>query len=123
MKSLFAIAALTALVAGQAYADCSYPPPPTNIPDGSTATKAQMIAAMMAVRAYNKAINAYNACLTLERDSRIAKGGEQLTKKQKEELEEIEAVKHNAAIDELQSVADRFNAQVRVFKARTNKKS
>lgn len=121
MKYLFAIAALSALTAGQAYASCTYPPPPDKIPDGRTATKAEMITAELAVKAYDKAINAYNDCLALERDDRIAKAGDKLTQKQKDELREIEAVKHNAAIDELQSIADRFNEQVRIFKARTDK--
>ena len=31
----------------------------------------------------------------------------------------VEVQKHNAAIDQLQSVADRFNEQVKVYKART----
>ena len=34
-------------------------------------------------------------------------------------MKKVEAQKHNAAIDQLQSVADRFNEQVKVYKART----
>jgi hypothetical protein len=42
MKAFFAIAALAALTVAPVYADCSYPPPPDKIPDGSTATLEEM---------------------------------------------------------------------------------
>ncbi len=35
-------------------------------------------------------------------------------------MERIETQKHNAAFDQLNSVAERFNEQVRVFKAKSN---
>ncbi len=34
-------------------------------------------------------------------------------------MQHVEAQKHNAAIDQEQAIADRFNEQVKVFKART----
>ena len=37
-------------------------------------------------------------------------------------MEKVEAQKHNAAIEQEQSVADRFNEQVKVYRARTEKK-
>ena len=38
---------------------------------------------------------------------------------QKADMQHVEAQKHNAAIDQEQAVADRFNEQVKVFKQRT----
>lgn len=122
MKKLLAIAVLGCLTAARAHATCSYPLPPDKIPDGSKATKAEMVAAMKAVRAYNDAVNAYNACLPFERDDRIAKPGAPLTKEQENQLKAIEIQKHNSAVDVLQNVADRFNEQVRIYKARTDTK-
>jgi opacity protein-like surface antigen len=122
MKSLFAAAALAAAVlAPAAYADCSYPQAPTNLPDGNTATLKEMLAAMQQVSAYNKEMTAYLSCIKLERDSRVASAGATLTKQQKQELEAIEIQKNNAAVDQLHAVADRFNAQVKIFKARDKK--
>lgn len=121
MKNLFVIAALTALMAGTAYADCAYPPPPDQIPDGRTATRAEMIAAQHAVLAYNKAITDYTDCLQREHDEKIAAGGKKLTDAQKNELERVHVERHNAAIDQLQSVADRFNEQLKIFNARDKK--
>lgn len=122
MKSLLAAVAIAAAaLAPAAYADCTYPQPPTNLPDGTTATLADMLAAQKVVQSYNEQMTAYLSCIKLERDSRVAQAGDKLTKQQKQELEAIEIQKNNAAVDQLHSVADRFNAQVKIFKARDKK--
>jgi hypothetical protein len=121
MKLLLAAAVAAVALAPAAYADCSYPPAPSNLPDGSTATLKEMLAGMQQVSTYNKAMTAYLSCIKLERDSRVAAAGATLTKKQKQELEAIEIQKNNAAVDQLHAVADRFNAQVKIFKARDKK--
>jgi len=120
MKSLFALAAAALLSVGPAFADCSYPPPPDHLPDGNTASLAEMVAGQKAVKDYDKAINAYMACIQLEHDDAISKAGDKMTKAQKEDMERVQVQKHNAAVDQLQSIADRFNEQVRVFKAKNN---
>jgi hypothetical protein len=132
MKGFLAIAAVIAALGGtgSAFADCSYPPPPDHIPDGNTATLQEMVAGQKAVKDYDKAINAYVACIQLERSdaaSKMAKPGETPTAEQKkamDDMERVEIQKHNAAIDQLQSVADRFNEQVKAYKAKngTDKK-
>ena len=119
MKALLAMAFAAALTAGPAFADCPYPAAPDKLPDGATATLEQMLAGQKAVQAYEKAINEYNACIDKALDDAIAKGGDQLKPQQKTDMQRVEAQKHNAAVDQLQSVADRFNEQVKIFKART----
>jgi hypothetical protein len=123
MKSFLAIAALAALTAGPAYADCPYPAAPAKIPDGATATMEEMIAGQKAVKEYDTAINQYVACIDKELQESVAKAGDKLKPEQKADMEKVEAQKHNAAIDQEQSVADRFNEQVKAFKARTDKKN
>jgi hypothetical protein len=122
MKALFAMA-LAALTAAPVHADCPYPPAPDKLPDGASATLDEMVAGQKAVKAYDQAINDYVICIDHELDEAIKKGGDQLKPQQKEGMKKLEMQKHNAAIDQLQSVADRFNEQVKVFKARTDKKS
>lgn len=120
MRVLLGIAALASL-AGPVYADCSYPPPPTKIPDGNTATMEEMIEAKKAVTQYNKDINAYVSCIKLEHEAAVTKVGDQPTADQKAEMarqEQVEIQKNNAAVDQLQSIADRFNEQVRIYKAK-----
>jgi hypothetical protein len=118
MKLLPAALAVAIVLAPAAYADCTYPQAPTQIPDGSTATLKEMITAMQVVKSYNEQMTAYLSCIQLERDSRVASAGATLTKQQKQELEAIEVQKHNAAVDQLQTVANQFNAQVKIFKAK-----
>jgi hypothetical protein len=119
MKNLFLIAALAALTTGTAYAgDCAFPSPPEKIPDGRTATRQEMVDGKTAVTAYDKAINAYTTCLQQERDSRFISEADHLTAEQKAQIDRVLVERHNAAIDTLQSVADRFNEQLRIFNAR-----
>jgi hypothetical protein len=122
MKALFAISALAAL-AGPVYADCSYPPPPAKIPDGNTATMQEMLDGKNAVTQYNKDINAYVACIKLEHETAVTTAGDKLTPQQKADMEKIEVQKNNAAVDQLQSVADRFNEQIRIYKAKQDPNS
>ena len=119
MKAFLALTLTTVLAAGPVYADCPYPAAPTKLPDGASATLEEMIAGQKAVKEYEKAINDYNACIDKALEDAIAKGGDQLKPEQKAEMQKLEAQKHNAAVDQLQGVADRFNEQVKIFKART----
>jgi hypothetical protein len=130
MKALFAIAAVAALTAGPVFADCNYPPPPEKLPDGATATMEEMVTGQKAVKQYDKDVNAYVACIKTEHDAAVAKSTEDAKngnadqkakqKAQQEQLERVEIQKHNAAIDQLQSIADRFNEQVRIYKTKSN---
>ncbi len=118
MNALVGYAAVLALAAGPVYADCTYPRAPTRIPDGSTASLDEMMAAKQEVKEYNDATSAYLSCIQQERDDAIAKQGDKISAPDRAKLEHIEAEKHNAAIAQLQGIADRFNEQVRAFKAK-----
>ena len=107
MKSLFAAAALASLALAPAYAACMYPPAPTHLPDGNVATLAQMLSAQKSVKTYNNQMMSYLACI----------------KKQIAALETMEIKRHNAAIDQLKSIASEFNAQVRIYKKKHATKS
>lgn len=124
MKALSAALILAALASGHAYATCTYPKAPEKIPDGNTATLAEMVAAQKDIKAYNDDIKAYTDCLKLEHDQEMAKAdSEKMPKEQKEQLEKVQVQKNNAAVDEAQAVTDRFNEQVKVFKAKSKPKS
>lgn len=119
MKALPALLAATALATGAAYADCPYPAAPGKLPDGASATMQEMLAGQKAVADYNKAVNEYVSCIDKEVDDAITKAGDKIKPEQKADMQRVETQKHNAAIDQLQSVADRFNEQVKVFKAKS----
>jgi len=122
MKAFRAMALIAVLAAAPVYADCTYPAVPGKLPDGATATLDEMLAGQKTVKEYDAAIKAYVDCIDKELDQKIASAGDQLKPEQKADMQKVEAQKHNAAIDQLQGVADRFNEQVKVFKARADKK-
>jgi hypothetical protein len=122
MKYLFAIVILAGLTGGHAHASCTYPPPPGKIPDGRTATLKEMVDGQKAVTDYDAAINEYVRCLDTETTDAIAKAGDQLTEKQKEEMQRISVQKQSAAIDQDNSISARYNEQVRIFKGKDKDK-
>lgn len=122
MKTLLSLALVAAsLATGPAFAACSYPKAPESIPDGSTATLDQMLAAQRAVKAFDAAITAYQGCLESENNAALAANPD-LTEDQKKERLNILAQKQNAAVDDAQALADRLNAQIRVYKEKNAKK-
>jgi len=120
LRKTIAFAALLAfLAAGSAQATCIYPRAPEHIPDGKTATFDEMVAAQKAVKQFNEDVTAYNACLELETASLEQSG--LYDEPRLNELRAMQAKKNNAAVDEVQAIADRFNEQLRIFKARDKK--
>jgi hypothetical protein len=116
MKLVLATALLAALTSVPVLADCTYPTNrPTKFPDGKTAPKEEMLAAMKGVKAYTAEMEAYMACIQLERDDTIAKQGETLTPEKKKQLDDMYARKHDAAFEELTAVTTPFNEQVREY--------
>lgn len=90
------IAAFTVLLAAAAVPalGCERPAAPGSIPDGNTASKEEMLAAKKEVDAFKISVEEYLAC-------------------------EKSTAKKDAAGAELVKVADRFNAQVKAFKAKS----
>lgn len=115
LMPLFAILSLGAAAVAQA--DCSYPRAPERMPDGSTASLDDMKAAKSQVEKYNKDMEAYLSCIKLEHDDAITKGTA-LSEDQKKQIAMMYAQKNDAAVDELQAVAGRFNDQVKAYKAK-----
>ena len=112
----FVIVSLGAAAIAQA--DCTYPRAPDRMPDGSTASLDDMKSAKGQVEKYNKDMEAYLSCIKLERDDSMAKQGSALSEDQKKQMNQMYAQKNDAAVDELQAVAARFNDQVKAYKAK-----
>ena len=122
MKAWIPLTLVFALgAAAHAQADCTYPNAPGAIPDGSTASKDEMIAAKNDVARYNNEMNAYLDCIKLEIQAATPKDPSKLSKDDRAKAEEQEKMltqKNNAAVDELQGVVGRFNEQLKIWKAK-----
>jgi hypothetical protein len=92
MKKCVSIAVLWAAFAVPALA-CDKPAAPASIPDGKTAAMDDMMAAKKAVDSFKKDMEEYLSC-------------------------EKNSSKADSAQAELEKVANRFNAEVRAFKAK-----
>lgn len=115
--------AITLLIAGvllsaTAIADCAYPKAPGNAPDGLTATEQEMLEGMRAVKDYNQRVTAYLECLEAEKNERIEAAGPDAPPDQLAQIKTIHGKRHNAAVEELEAHAARFNEQVKVYKER-----
>jgi len=108
-------------LAAAAHADCSYPKAPSGLPDGATATEEQMVEGMKTIKEYNNQVTAYLNCLDTEMTARIDAAGPDAPADQVEQIKAIHTKRHNAAVEELESNAGRFNEQVKVYKARGKK--
>ncbi|MET0988769.1 MAG: hypothetical protein ABW034_25555 [Steroidobacteraceae bacterium] len=106
------------MVVFQAQAECTYPQAPAALPDGKTATEAEMVEGMKAVKAYDKAVNDYLACLDNEKQSTLSSMGPDAPKDQVQQINAIHSKKYNAAVQELEQRAANFNEQVRAYKER-----
>lgn len=105
--SLMAISAV-------AFGACDYPRR-IDIPNGAEASKDEMIAGQRAIKTYMDAMNTYLDCI--EAETEAAKSPDEspeITAERKALLSK----RHNAAIDEMETVAAEFNAQVRAYKAK-----
>jgi len=112
---------LGVLMAAAAQAECAYPKAPANLPDGATATQEQMVAGMKSVKEYNTNVTSYLSCLEQEMNARIEAAGPDAPAEQVEQIKAIHTKRHNAAVEELEQTASRFNEQVKTFKAREKK--
>lgn len=113
------VLALLAISLPAAAAECVYPRAPGRLPDGNTATREEMVSAKKQVDTYLAAVNGYLDCIKIEHDAALADQAAALNDEQKKQLSLRFVQKNDAAVDEQQDVASRFNEQLRVFKART----
>jgi hypothetical protein len=121
--SIVAVVPLMLAVTGlaQAQTACVYPQAPQTFPDGATAPKEDMVAGQASIKTYATAVQeTYLPCLEKEKVDSIAQldAADETYAQKKLALEEIHAKKHNAALDELQAVADRWKEEITEYKAR-----
>jgi hypothetical protein len=120
IASAFLFAGL--LTAGFANAECVYPKAPASIPDGKSATEEEMVTGMRAVKEYNTQVTAYLNCLDLQMQTDISAAGAEAPPETIAQIKAINAKRHNAAVEELESHAARFNEQVKAYKTRDKEK-
>jgi hypothetical protein len=102
------------MVGSWAHADCTYPKPPSEIPNPKAATEPEMIEAMKSFKQYNADVDAYVTCLDKETEEKIKEAGGAGAIVQ---IKAIQAKKKSSATDERQATIESFNKAVREFKS------
>lgn len=121
MKALSSLILLAALATAPSWAACPYPKGLEKVPDGNSATIAEMLEAQKAVKQFDADVGAYQTCLDQETDAAIAAAGDKLTEDRKAEMLRVKVQKQNAAAEEATALAARFNEQVKVYKEKNKK--
>ena len=96
---------------------CDYPAR-TDVPNGNSASKDEMIQGQRNVKSYMAAMEEYLACIESAEQETVA-GSDDLDEDQKQQRIAMFNKKYNAAVEEMNLVAEQFNAQVRAYKDRS----
>ena len=119
MNRLIQIATFVALTfMAQGSFACDYPKR-VDVPDGATASKDEMIAGQRGVKSYISEMETYLACIEAEEAQAMLALGDEVDEEAKLQREEMFNKKYNAAVEEMNLVAEEFNVQVRAYKAKS----
>jgi hypothetical protein len=123
MKKISFLVVLAAVLPVAAWAECTYPKKPAKAPDGNRATRDEMVAANKVQKQYQSDVTGYLKCLKDEHEATLAKidPAAKNAEDEKKKLTPRWEKKNDAAVDEAQDVADRFNEQLNAFKAKSAK--
>lgn len=106
------------LLAGAAFDGCKAPTAPPDPPDGHVATRAQMLSSHKLTADFNTATNQYLSCLNQASNTFDRQYGRLLPISTVRQIVDLHDSIHNKAVDADKAVADKFNAQLRIYKAR-----
>ena len=116
-KFIKIILSISLMFAAQSVFACEYPER-VLIPNGSTATKEEMITGQSGVKKYVADMEIYLQCIQdEERAAREAMTD--LKPEDEQEREDMLNKKYNAAVDEMERVAAQFNAEVQAYRAQS----
>jgi len=89
-----------------------------SVPDGATASLKQMEAASIAFRAYDAATNSFIKCVDSTVDHVAKQFAGVAAESDLQSLKTFGVSIHNTAVDQEQAVVDKFNSQIRTYKAK-----
>lgn len=97
---------------------CDYPQR-AEIANGGTASKDDMLASQSSVKTYMAAMEEYLDCLEQQEKDTLAEM-QDISEKERTNRGTAMTKKHNAAVEEMELVAARFNEEVRAYKAQAD---
>jgi len=117
-RSLVITIAAAIIAISPAALGCDYPKR-VNIPNGGTASKEEMLAGQRAIKDYMAAMEMYLGCIEQQEEATVTTMPD-LTEEERAARSSNLTKKHNAAIEEMELTAARFNEAVRAYKAQSD---
>lgn len=114
MTQIIKIAIAAFIFTGPLAFACDYPKR-ADIPNGTTATKDEMIDGQRAVKDYMATMETYLACIEKEENDTLASMPD-ISEEDRTSRRAALTKKYNAAVEEMELVAARFNEEVRAYK-------
>ena len=117
MKNLIKLICSISLLFGVHSAlGCDYPDR-VNIPNGTTATKEEMLEGQRGVKAFVANMEVYLECIVDE--EKMARAAiEEISPEDEQQREDMLNKKYNAAVDEMERLAAQFNVEVQAYRAK-----
>lgn len=101
-----------------AYAACTPPVEPSVVLNGERATREEMVAVRELIKTFDRATASYTACLDQASDRLVTELKDKASEAQLHAVGELGINMHNAAVTRDEGVAESFNKQLRLFKAK-----
>jgi hypothetical protein len=118
MKALLPLSIVATLVVAPAFAGCVAPLNDVRIPNGNKATMEEIVAANHALQENTTEVENYTHCLKAERQAKIDAVGPDITDEQRSRISAEYGNHLTAENEKLQNLADRYNEEVRKFRAK-----
>jgi hypothetical protein len=117
MKNFIKLICCVSLLFGlQSAFACEYPDR-VKIPNGTTATKEEMLEGQRGVKAFMANMDVYLECIVDEEKMALATI-EEISPEDEQQREEMLNKKYNAAVDEMERLAAQFNVEVQAYRAK-----
>ncbi len=95
---------------------CDYPDR-VNVPNGTTATKDDMLQGQRGVKRFVTDMEVYLECI-VEEEKTARATIEEISAEDEQEREDLLSKKYNAAVDEMERLAAQFNVEVQAYRAK-----
>ncbi len=111
------ICGISILIGAHSALACDYPERVV-IPNGTTATKEDMLQGQRSVKIFVSAMEVYLECI-VDTEKLARSGMEEISADDEQQREDLLNKKYNAAVDEMERVAAQFNVEVQAYKAKS----
>jgi predicted outer membrane protein len=96
---------------------CDYPAPPKDLPDGTSATKDEMLAGVKMISEYQEFMTAYLSCIEANQVVALQTLGDEDEDAKTRSTTNFDK-RYNSAVEEQTKAVEMFNLEIREYKAR-----